>query len=40
VSGVNLDDEAVNMIQYQNGYAAAAKFIATMQQLMQTLIQM
>jgi flagellar hook-associated protein 1 FlgK len=40
ISGVNLDEEAVNMIQYQNGYAAAAKFIATMQQLMQTLIQM
>ena len=40
ISGVNLDEEAVNMIQYQNGYAAAAKFIMTMQQLMQTLIQM
>jgi flagellar hook-associated protein 1 FlgK len=40
ISGVNLDEEAVNMIQYQNGYAAAAKFIATMQQVMQQLLQM
>lgn len=40
ISGVSLDEEAVNMIQYQNGYAAAAKFIATMQQLMQQLMQM
>jgi flagellar hook-associated protein 1 FlgK len=27
VSGVNLDEEALQLIKYQNAYAAAARFI-------------
>jgi flagellar hook-associated protein 1 FlgK len=30
VSGVNIDEELTNMIKYQHGYSAAARFITTM----------
>ncbi|MDR2398592.1 MAG: flagellar hook-associated protein FlgK [Spirochaetaceae bacterium] len=38
VSGVNMDEELSNMIKYQHGYAAAARFITTMNSLLDTLI--
>lgn len=39
VSGVNLDEEAANLIQYQQAYAAAARIITTAQQVFDTLLQ-
>ncbi len=38
LSGVNLDEEAANLLQYQNAYQAAAKMIATAQTLFQTIL--
>jgi flagellar hook-associated protein 1 FlgK len=38
VSGVNMDEELANMIKYQHGYAAAARFITTMNSLLDTII--
>ena len=38
VSGVNLDEEFTNMVKFQHGYNAAAKFMATFDQLMDVLI--
>jgi len=38
-SGVNLDEEAANMIRYQQAYAAAAKIIATSKTLFDSLLQ-
>jgi len=38
-SGVNLDEEAANMIRYQQAYAAAAKIIATSKSLFDSLLQ-
>jgi flagellar hook-associated protein 1 len=38
ISGVNLDEEAINMIQYQRTYQAAAKFIVTLSDLLDTLV--
>ncbi|MDR1399092.1 MAG: flagellar hook-associated protein FlgK [Treponema sp.] len=40
VSGVNIDEELTNMIKYQHGYSAAARFINTMNTLLDTLIKM
>ncbi|MCU1615818.1 MAG: flgK [Frankiales bacterium] len=40
VSGVNLDEEMSNMLQFQHGYAAAGKVVATIQTMMDTLINM
>ena len=39
VSGVNLDEEAARLLQYQQAYQAAAKLISTAQTLFQTLMQ-
>ena len=39
VSGVNLDEEAARMLEYQQAYQAAAKVIATANQLFQSLLQ-
>ncbi len=39
ISGVNLDEEAINMIQYQRTYQAAAKFIAVLSELLETLVK-
>lgn len=36
--GVNIDDEAIKVIQYQKSYAIAAKFINTSNNLLQVLI--
>jgi flagellar hook-associated protein 1 FlgK len=38
ISGVNLDEEAINMIQYQRAYQASAKFIATIVELLEILV--
>ncbi|QQE78116.1 flagellar hook-associated protein FlgK [Alicyclobacillus sp. SO9] len=38
ISGVNQDAQAAKMIQYQNTYNAAAKFISVFNQMLQTLI--
>ncbi|MBS0373533.1 MAG: flagellar hook-associated protein FlgK [Proteobacteria bacterium] len=38
VSGVNLDEEAANMLKWQQAYAAAAKVVATADTLFQTLL--
>ncbi|HXS42227.1 MAG TPA: flagellar hook-associated protein FlgK [Stellaceae bacterium] len=40
VSGVNIDEELSNLIQYQNAYSANAKVITVIQTLYQTLMQM
>jgi flagellar hook-associated protein 1 FlgK len=38
ISGVNVDEELANMIKYQHGYAAAARFITTVNSMLDTLI--
>ena len=38
ISGVNLDEEAANLLKYQQAYQASAKVIATANSLFQTLI--
>ncbi len=39
ISGVNLDEEAADMIKYQQAYQAAAKIIASADNIFQTLLQ-
>jgi len=39
ISGVNLDEEAANLVRYQQAYAAAAKVIAASNTLFNALIQ-
>ena len=39
IQGVNLDEEAANLIQYQQSYAAAARIITVARETFQTLIQ-
>lgn len=38
VSGVNLDEEAANLLRYQQSYQAAAQMIATADTVFQTLL--
>ena len=38
-TGVNLDEEAARLIQYQQSYQAAAKVLQIAQSLFQTLLQ-
>jgi flagellar hook-associated protein 1 FlgK len=38
ISGVNVDEELANLIKYQQGYNAAARFITTVNSLLDTLI--
>ncbi|MGQ0509161.1 MAG: flagellar hook-associated protein FlgK [Betaproteobacteria bacterium] len=40
VSGVNLDEEAANLLRYQQAYQAAGKLVAVAGQLFETLLQM
>ena len=40
VSSVNMDEEVADMVQYQRGFAAAAKFIGTVDEMTQTVINM
>jgi flagellar hook-associated protein 1 FlgK len=38
ISGVNIDEELSQMIKFQHGYAAAARFITTMNDMLDTII--
>ena len=38
ISGVNVDEELADIIKFQYGYQAAAKFISVQDQLLNTLI--
>ncbi|MBU0936963.1 MAG: flagellar hook-associated protein FlgK [Spirochaetes bacterium] len=38
ISGVNMDEELANMIKFQHGYAAAAKFIQNFDEMLDTII--
>ena len=38
VSGVNLDEEAANLLKYQQAYAAAAQIIAAANEMFETLL--
>lgn len=38
VSGVSIDEEAINLLNYQSQYQASARFISTVQDLTQTLL--
>jgi len=38
VSGVSVDEELSNMIKFQHGYAAAARFITTVNSMLDTII--
>jgi len=38
ISGVNMDEELADMIKFQHGYAAAAKFVSQMDQMLDTII--
>ena len=38
ISGVNMDEEMSDMIRFQHGYNAAAKFIAQMDEMLDTII--
>lgn len=40
VSGVSMDEEMVNMVQFQSAYTAAAKLVSTVDQMLQTLVDM
>jgi flagellar hook-associated protein 1 FlgK len=40
VSGVSLDEEAVNMIRYQRAFEASARVLSTIDQLTSTIIQL
>lgn len=40
VSGVSMDEEMVNMVQFQSAYSAAAKLVTTVDEMMQSLIEM
>ncbi len=40
ISGVSLDQEAANMVQYQNAYSASAQVITTINDMMYAVIQM
>jgi flagellar hook-associated protein 1 FlgK len=39
VSGVNLDEEAANLIRYQQAYSASARIISVANEIFDTLIQ-
>jgi flagellar hook-associated protein 1 FlgK len=40
VSGVNIDEEMTNMLQFQHAYSAAGQVVSTIQSMMDTLINM
>lgn len=40
VSGVSLDEEAINMLQYQRAFQGAARFITVVDELTQTMLNM
>ena len=40
ISGVNIDEELVNLIKYQHGYQASAKVINTMDQMLDIIMRL
>lgn len=38
ISGVNIDEELADIIKFQHGYNAAAKFISTFNDMLDTVI--
>lgn len=40
ISGVSLDEEMINLIKFQNAYTAAAKLISTVDELMESVLNM
>ncbi|MBU2510913.1 flagellar hook-associated protein FlgK [bacterium] len=40
ISSVNLDEEMTNMVKYQRAYQSSAKFLGTVDQMTQTLVNM
>jgi flagellar hook-associated protein 1 FlgK len=40
ISGVNIDEELSNMIKYQHGYAASARFMATVNSMLDVVIRL
>jgi flagellar hook-associated protein 1 len=40
VSSVNMDEEVADMVQYQRGFEAAAKFVTSVDEMTKTVIQM
>jgi len=38
ISGVNIDEELVNLVKFQHGYAAAARFVTEMNKMLDVLI--
>ena len=38
IDGVSIEDEMINLLQYQKGFEASAKFLATVDEMMNTLI--
>ena len=38
VAGVNVDEEMVNLVQYQRGYEAAARIIRAVDEMLDSLI--
>ena len=40
ISGVNINEELTNMLRFQHGYNAAARFITTVNSMLETIIRM
>ena len=40
ISGVSLDEEAINLLQYQKAYEAAARFLKVADEMTQTILQL
>jgi flagellar hook-associated protein 1 FlgK len=40
VSSVNMDEEVADMVQYQRGFEAAARFIGTVDEMTKTVINL
>jgi len=40
ISGVNIEEELANMLRFQHGYNASARFITTVNQMLDTLMRM
>lgn len=40
VDGVSLEEEMINLLQYQKGYEASAKFLSTVDEMMDTLLSL
>ncbi|RKX98166.1 MAG: flagellar hook-associated protein FlgK, partial [Spirochaetes bacterium] len=38
ISGVSIDEELVNLVKFQHGYAAAARFITEVNKMLDLLI--